>query len=238
MLNLFITSPLRKSGKTTISAGLAATLQSLGYLTCLYKPIQIAGTEKNGFTQSPDIAYVKSIDPYINSHFTYLFKTDAEPIIAAEEENEYIDIESINLEYKKFDASSDCTIIDSEGSLMSPVAPNILSIDIAKKLQLPILIVTTPNNDSVTTTLASIDSAISRGVDVRGVIINNVPDNCSKLKLTSLSRIIEEYTNVKILGLVQHIDDTYSPQDLISACLNGIDIESVFDVKIEKLDLN
>ena len=54
MLNLYVTSANRKEGKTFLTAGLAATMQSLGYSTCVYKPIQTAGIEINGFMQSPD----------------------------------------------------------------------------------------------------------------------------------------------------------------------------------------
>jgi hypothetical protein len=38
--------------------------------------------------------------------------------------------------------------------------------------------------------------------------------------------------------LVPHLSEKLSPEDLISEILNGVDIESVFNVKIEKLDLN
>ena len=72
MLNIFITSSEKKSGKTFITAGLAATMKSLGYSTCVYKPIQTNGIEINGFMQSPDLTFVKTIDPYINTHFSYI----------------------------------------------------------------------------------------------------------------------------------------------------------------------
>ena len=75
MLSLYITSANRKEGKTFLTAGLAATMQSLGYSTCVYKPIQTAGIEINGFMQSPDLTYVKTVDPYIDTHFSYLFKS-------------------------------------------------------------------------------------------------------------------------------------------------------------------
>ena len=45
MLNLYITSSNRKEGKTFLTAGLAATMQSLGYSTAVYKPIQTGGIE-------------------------------------------------------------------------------------------------------------------------------------------------------------------------------------------------
>ena len=73
-------------------------------------------------------------------------------------------------------------------------------------------------------------------MDIRGVIINNITDECDNKLLTSIPRIIEEYTNVKVLGLVENAGSKVAPQDLIASMLNGIDIESVFDVKIEKLD--
>ena len=95
MLNLYITSGNKKDGKTLVTAGLAATMQSLGYVTSVYKPIQTSGIEINGFTQSPDLTFIKTIDPYINTYFSYLFKSKSEPLIAAENENEYIDIELI-----------------------------------------------------------------------------------------------------------------------------------------------
>ena len=114
MLNLYVTSANRKEGKTFLTAGLAATMQSLGYSTCVYKPIQTAGIEINGFMQSPDLTYVKTVDPYIDTHFSYLFKSEHEPLIASELENEPIDVELINSEFQRISAVSDCTILDGD----------------------------------------------------------------------------------------------------------------------------
>ena len=87
MLNLYVTSANRKEGKTFLTAGLAATMQSLGYSTCVYKPIQCGAKEKQGFMQAPDLAYIKNIDPYVKTNATYMLKTKAEPLVAAEAEN-------------------------------------------------------------------------------------------------------------------------------------------------------
>lgn len=237
MLNLYITSANRKDGKTFITAGLAATMQSLGYTTSVYKPIQTSGIEINGFMQSPDLTYVKTIDPYINTHFSYLYKSNSEPLIASELENEPIDIELINSEYRKISSISDCTLVDGDCGILSPLAPSFQTVDLVKRLQLPILFVVTPDEDSINDTLLSIYTAQEKGLEIRGVIINNIKDDCSNTLLTAIPRVIEEYTNVKILGLVPNIKDKFTPEDLITVILNGIDIESVFNVKIEKLDL-
>ncbi len=238
MLNLYITSTEKRQGKTFLTAGIASTMQSLGYTTSVYKPIQTSGKEINGFMQSPDLTFIKTIEPYINSHFSYLYKDNIEPMIASEADNETIDVEYIYKEYKRIISVSDCTILDGDSGILSPIAPNTLTADIIRRLGIPLLIVTEPNENSVNNTLMTIASAVAKEIDVRGVVINNIKEDCSKELLTSIPRIIEEFTNVKVLGLVPDLGDKYTPNDLITAILNGIDIESIFDVKIEKLDMD
>lgn len=238
MLNLYVTSANRGDGKTFLSAGISATMQSLGYTTSVYKPIQTGGIEIGGFMQSPDLTFIKSIDPYINTHFSYLFKEKTEPLIASEIENEPIDIEQIFNEYRRIIVNSDCTIVDGDSGLLSPLAQEVQTIDLIKRLQLPTLYVITPREDAINNTLLSIYTAIEQGVDIRGVIINNIADDCPKSMLTSITRVIEEYSNTTILGLLPHINGKITPEDLITAILNGIDIESIFKVKIEKLEFS
>lgn len=238
MLNIYVTSGNKKDGKTFLSAGIAATMQSLGYSTSVFKPIQTGGIEINGFMQSPDLTFIKSLDPYINTYFSYLFKSKSEPLIASEAENEYIDIEFINNEYTRILSSSECTILDGDSGLLSPIAPSTQTVDLIKKLQIPILFAISPREDSINDTLLSIYTAQERGLEIRGVVINNIKEDCPKELLTSITRVIEEYSNVNILGLMPHLGEKILPEDLITGVLNGIDIESVFKVKIEKLDLS
>ena len=238
MLNLYITSVEKKQGKTFITAGIAATMQSLGYSTSVYKPIQTSAKKHEGFLQSPDLTFIKKIDPYINSNFSYLYKSSNEPMLAAESDNELIDLDYINNVYKRLVSTSDCTILDGDSGLLSPIAPNTLTADLIRKLRVPVLIVVEPNQNSVNSTLLTIAAALEKGISISGVIINNIDKDCSKDLLTSISRIIEEFTNIKVLGLVPKLPIDFSPEDLITATLNGVDIESIFNIKIEKLDLN
>ncbi len=237
MLNLYVTSSNRREGKTFLSAGLAATMQSLGYSTSVYKPIQTNGIEHNGFMQSPDLTYVKTIDPYISTHFTYLYKSELEPLIASELENEPIDVDLITKEYQRIQSTSDCIIIDGDSGILSPIAPMFQTADLVKKLQIPLLFVVSPRDDSINDTLLSIYTAQEKGLEIRGVVINNIKQDCPKHLLNAIPRVIEEYTNIKILGLISHLETRFSPEDLITSVLNGVDIESIFNVKIEKLEL-
>lgn len=237
MLNIFITGIDVNSGKTLITTGIAATMQSLGYFTCVYKPIQTGSLGTNGFLQSPDLAFVKNIDPYLKTHCSYLLKAPAAPVIAAEMENIAIDKTIIKRDFDSIAKEQDCVITEGSGGIMTPIAQNYLMSDLAKTLDLPVVIVISPNSDTVNKTLLTINHAQSKGLNVRGVIINNYPENTTDIEVKTAPRLIEEYSDTKILGIVKKFDDVkkITPSDLITNILNGIDIESVFDVKIAKL---
>ena len=75
------------------------------------------------------------------------------------------------------------------------------------------------------------------GIDVSGVIINRYPEGTTDAAIKTAPRLIEEYTDVKILGILPSFDRNLNPNDLITEILNGVDIEAVFDVPIAKLQL-
>lgn len=239
MLNIFITGIDVNVGKTFITAGLAATMQSLGYSTCVYKPVQTGAIEKSGFAQSPDLVFVKNIDPYIETASSYLFKQDTTPVIAAENENVIIDRTVIKRDYESMLKIHDCIITECTGGIVTPLAPNFSTLDMIKLLDLPVVIVINPKTGAINQTLLTINHLESKDVRVRGVIINNLPEKTDLTELKHLPRLIEEYSSAKILGIVKNFDDTrkIDPSNLITDILNGVDIESVFDVKIAKLEV-
>lgn len=237
MLSIFITGTGSNVGKTFITAGIAATMQSLGYSTCAYKPVETGAPKKNGFAQSRDLLFVKSIDPYIQVHSTYLLKEQAPPVIAAEAENILISKDIIKKDYELISKEQDCLILAGTGGIMMPLAPDFLESDMIKYLDLPVVIIVKPESGMVNQTLLTINHAQSKGIKVRGVIINNFSENTDNTEVKNALRLIEEYSDVKILGIVRSFKnpDKINPSELITEILNGIDIESVFDVKIAKL---
>lgn len=239
MLNIFITGTDSNIGKTFITAGIAATMQSLGYSTCVYKPIETGASKKNGFAQSPDLVYVKNIDPYIKTHCSYSLKEQALPVLAAEAENIIIDKNFIKKDYDLISSEQDCMILEGTGGVMTPVAPNFLISDLIKTLDLPAIIIVKPESGMINQALLTINHAISKGINVRGVIINHFPENTKNIDIKSTPRLIEEYSDAKILGIIKSFNNVnkINPSELITNILNGIDIESVFDVNIAKLDV-
>ena len=237
MLNLFITGTDNGVGKTFITAGLAATMQSLGYQTCVYKPVDIGAFEKNGFAQSPDLVFVKTVDPYIKTASSYLLKGNSIPALLAENGKIFIDRATIKKDFSILSRESDCVITEGTGGIMTPLGANLVVSDLIKDLDLSTVVVLNPNS-GINQTLLTINHAQEKRINVRGVIINNY-SLTDTAELKNLPRLIEEYSGVNVLGLVKNFADAkkINPNLLITEILNGIDVESVFGVKIAKLEI-
>ena len=236
-MKIFVSSNDSQAGKTLISAGLAAVMQSLGYKTGYHKTIQLGAEESFGFLVSPDVAYVKNIDPYIESICSYIFKTTAAPAIAAELENTHIDPKVILKDFKNLSNKCDTTIVEGADGLMVPIVDEIVMSDIVKILDLPVLFVINPQVGNINSILLSLNQAKSLGLKTIGVVINKFPYYANDVAIKSIPRIIEEYSDARVLGIVPQLppDEDLSPANLINLTLNSVDIEQILGIPLPKL---
>ena len=239
-MQLFVTGTDTDVGKTVVTAGLAAVMQSLGYKSGVYKPFQSGAEEKNGFLISPDLSYVKKLDFYIETLCTYLLKAPTAPYIAAELDNVNINLSAVAREYQSLKQTCDVVLVEGAGGLLVPVTKDALMIDAAKMLDLPLLIVARPNLGTINHTLLTINQAKIAGLDIAGVVINRYPQDTDDIAIKTAPRLIEEYTDVSILGIIPDIADfdNVKPGALINVFVNSVDIEKIFRIKIPKLDLS
>lgn len=237
-MNIFVTGTQSNIGKTFISAALASIMQSLSYKTAFYKPIQIGAYEQNTFMVAPDAGYVKSIDPYITTETTYLLKSKMSPVIAAELEKIKINPKEIKKDYSMLANKVDIVIAEGTGGLLTPIAPRFTMANLVNMLNLPIVIVATPSEESLNNAILIVNHANAMGIKVNGIIINKYPEDNEDIEIKNVPRLIEEYTNTSVIGIIKELSgyEEMSPASIIDNVLNGVDLEKVFDIKIPKLD--
>lgn len=233
MNNVFIAGINSGCGKTVISAGIAAVMQSLGYKTGVYKPIQTGAINKGKYLISPDLAFVKMLDPYITTHATYMFAEKTLPAITTNS----IEIQDISKDFHLLSEKTDTLIVESIGGLMTPLNKNLFTYNIPLAFKLPVVFVVSPSNDSVNNYFNEINTAKTAGLDIQGVIINKYPVDSENPEIKSFPTLIEEYCDVKVLGLIRSFKgDSVQANTLITEILNGIDLEDLFKMKIPKLN--
>lgn len=238
-MQVFVTGTDTDIGKTVVTAGLAAVMQSLGYKAGVYKPFQSGAETKNGFLVSPDLAYVKKLDFYVETLCSYLLKAPTAPYIAAELEGVEIDLSIVQREYQSIKQNCEILLVEGAGGLMVPIAKDLLMRDAAKMLNIPLLIVARPDLGTINHTLLTINQAKEAGLNIAGVVINRYPQGTSDIAIKTAPRLIEEYSDASILGIIPDIPnfDNVKPGALINILINSLDIESIFRIKIPKLNL-
>ena len=236
MLELFITGVEQNKNKIFVTAGIAATMQSLGYSCGVYKPVETGVKSKKGKFASKDLSYIKFLDPFINTYFSYQLDKNILPILSAAQEGLVMEKSVIFADYQKIQEKDECLIVDGLSGLTTPLSKDFLEEDIVKILDIPVLFVVSGKNSDINNTLLSVNRANELGIKINGVIINDYPYESENSEIKMMPKLIEEYTNQKILGILPKINKNINPEDLITVILNGIDLESVFRIKIPKLN--
>ncbi len=238
-MNIYISSIENGMGKTVISAGIAAVMQSFGYNAGVYKPIQTGAIDKGKYLISPDLTFVKMLDPYITTHSTYMIKSKMLPLISAPKENIEIDKDDIIRDYTLLTHKTDTLITESVGGLMTPLKDNFMDYNIPLALKLPVVFVVTPQAANINKFLNELNTARTAGLDINGIIINkfSVYSDNSEIKL--FPELAEKYSGVKVIGIIRNFKgNSVKTNVLINEIINGIDLEDVFKIKIPKLNKN
>lgn len=224
MLELFITGVDQNSDKIFVTAGITALMQSLGYSSGVYKPVEVGADVQ-------DLSFVKAVDPYVKTYSTYSLKENMPPLLAAAAEGISIEKNTILADFQRIQGFNEVLIVEGVSGLGAPMNKNFLEEDMIKMFEMPLILVA--QNQTVDSILLSVNHAKDVGIDVRGVILTNYLPEDINLKL--LPKLIKEYTGVEILGTLPHLEKDINPNDLINEVLNGIDIEKVFGISIPKL---
>ncbi len=237
MLNVFISGLERQTGKTLVTAGIAATMQSLAFTTCVYKPIQTGAIILNGVKSSPDLSLFKRIDPNLTVDATYILSGKESPFVSSYEDKLKIDIQTICDNYKKLAQTMDCSIVEGVNSISTPIAENMTELDLIKTLGLPLVLVINPKKTQIDTVISGLKYIKSERIEMAGVILNQHDKESDNLEVKYFPQIINEFSDIKVLGSLPDYGDmsNVTAETIISNILNNINIEEMFGLKIAKL---
>lgn len=176
MKRYFITGIDTGVGKTIVSAIIAEALKA-----DYWKPIQAGNLE---CTDSDVVKRLISNDISKFHPEKYKFKTPASPHYAAELENIVIDPDNF-----KIPETSNHLIIEGAGGLMVPLNMNFLMIDLIKKLEAEVILVSQNYLGSINHTLLSVEALKNRSIPIKGIVFNGVGNLSSE-------NYILEYTGI------------------------------------------
>jgi dethiobiotin synthetase len=160
MSTLFITATGTNVGKTYTSLQLIENLASQGVKVGAFKPIE-TGVEGLPSDASQLLQAVSKTNPNFEGFSPYEITAYTFPLPAAPfcaDTNQEIDVEVIVQKYHALKALCDVLIVEGAGGLMVPITKDFLMIDLIKKLEIEVLLVTPSYLGCINETLLSIEA--------------------------------------------------------------------------------
>ncbi len=140
---------------------------------------------------------------YRNLVSPYVFSFPASPHLASSLENKSICRKKIISGFKALKSCFDHVAVEGAGGVLVPLDKKHFLIDIAKSLNLPVLLVAENRLGAINHVLLSLEALKARKMKVIGVIFNNVKD-CDEKILEDNPKIVKKMSGVNVLGVLPY----------------------------------
>lgn len=195
---LFILGTGTEVGKTAVAAGLAAAWRRRGLDVGVMKPIATGVSDAVG----ADAAWLRRAagvgDP-IERIAPYRFKMPAAPAVARRRAR--IDFAVIRRAYEQLAARHEIVVVEGIGGLLVPIDDARTVADLARALDLPVLLVGCAQLGTINHTLLTVEQARDAGLDVLGFVLNGRSARPSVAERTNPA-VITRWTGLPCWGVV------------------------------------
>jgi dethiobiotin synthetase len=231
-IGIFITGTDTGVGKTRVMAILAVALAQRGLRVGVMKPVETGCLVENGQLLAQDSHFLRQISgcaapPDIVT--PYMFREPLAPVIAAQHEEREIDLDHIVRCYEKLAAEHDIVLVEGAGGLLVPLTRQETFLDLAARLDLPILVVArnilgTINHTALTVMVAS------QRCRVLGLVLNTVTEELEDASQASNAEALQIWGRAPLLGTLP-----YTPEITMVSLLEqskSIDLSTILSVGI------
>ncbi|MCQ2204723.1 MAG: dethiobiotin synthase [Bacteroidales bacterium] len=175
----FISGVDTDSGKTYVTARMAAYLRHRGVSVITQKPVQTGC-----LTVADDLVEHRKVmgcgilpEDKEGRTCTYLFKKPCSPHLAARLEGVTIDPDRIDLDTRYLLGRYSVVLVEGAGGLMVPLNDDMLTIDYVASRRLPLVLVTTSKLGGINHALLSIEACKNRGIELPAIVFNRLPSD-------------------------------------------------------------
>ncbi|MCC8021585.1 MAG: dethiobiotin synthase [Akkermansia sp.] len=210
-MNFFITGTDTEIGKTYVTELLLRDLHKRGIAAAGYKPIA-CGDRQDARRLRAACAPSLSLDE-INPLY---LRTPTAPCVAAAIERQSIDLSMLAAGYEYLAARHEQVLVEGAGGWEVPLCPGKTVADLARMLDLPVLLVVGNRLGAVNHALLTVKSIASSGLACRGIILNHSGDEWDTAALTNKG-LIEEFSKLPVLAELIHGQDEIDSRAILGA---------------------
>ncbi len=200
----FITGTDTGVGKTLVTAKIGKTIQKENVSLGIMKPIETGVSSSLVPTTLSDVGLLKTvleIPDSLEDISPYRYQTPVAPLLAGKLENRPIDPQTIIGAYQKLSDKYNVILAEGAGGLLVPIAENYLMADLAKDLNLPLIIVSRFHLGTINQTALTIEAARFRGLNIEGIVFNCLEKNQPTDLEKHSPKILEEIYKIPVLAI-------------------------------------
>ena len=209
----FVTATGTDVGKTFITGLLVKKWRDSGIDAGYYKAALSGAELRDGQWIAGDADYVKRIAGLPDSQeqlVSYVYKEAISPHLAARKEGNPVELSKVAVDFNAACAHHEFMFVEGSGGIICPIRDDaeqtIFLEDIIKAVNLPLLIVTTAALGSINACVLTVEYAKSRGLDIRGIIVNRYGESKNFEMENDNIRMMQKLTGLEILAKVKHGD--------------------------------
>jgi dethiobiotin synthetase len=198
----FITGTDTGVGKTVIAGALAMLLRQEGKRVAVFKPVA-TGCRRDlrlGLVSEDAefLSHCADSDATLETINPVRFGGDLAPMAAAEHARKPIDWPAIDQSWERLRASADWIVVEGAGGLLVPIDQEHNMADLARRFDLPLVIVARPGLGTINHILLTLDAARTRGLSVAAVVINSYRPDSATLAEETNPDIIARLARIRI----------------------------------------
>ena len=208
----FVTATGTDVGKTFITALLVKKWRDSGIEAGYYKAALSGAELRDGKWVAGDADYVKRIANLSDTQeqlVSYVYKEAVSPHLAARKEGNPVELAKVKADFDAACARHEFVFAEGSGGIICPIRyddQKVFLVDIMKTLDLPLVIVTTAALGSINACVLTVEYARSRGLDVRGLIVNRYGSSGNQEMENDNIRMMQDLTGLEILAKVKNGD--------------------------------
>jgi len=205
--NLFVTGTDTEVGKTRISVGLIKVLQRQGLRVAAMKPVASGCEWQDGQLQNEDaLALIEQSDiklPYSQVN-PYAFEPAIAPHLAAQQVGQTISLKVIETHFAAMQRHADAFVVEGAGGWLVPLNDNQTIADLAKALNLPVVLVVSIKLGCINHALLTVQAIADSGLSLAGWVANDFLDDSES---TAIIQSLTQRITAPCLGVVPKLED-------------------------------
>jgi dethiobiotin synthetase len=214
---VFVTGTDTGVGKTLITAALASHFTSKGLKVGVMKPIETGVEKPQGLGNDAELLRwaCESTDPD-ELISPYRYTQPLAPCQAASMSQRPVDVDRIAKAYEEIRRNKDFVLVEGAGGLMVPIRGGYIMADLARQLNMPLLVVTHPRLGTLNHTLLTTFAARAMELEISGYLVNQMPKDPGDAEKQA-PHLLSSLASADLLGVLPEVEGSDQEKALILA---------------------